>query len=410
MSDTDTDCDIYVDLRDEPLTCRLLAGIPGLRAQVADRNARLDLARLSLTGVGAAAAGLRQGPETAAVIAAAKVAMDTSGTSTTGSASQARVDTDAVLAVLRHWAATTFSGWSPTIDRDHDEGAVSTQPHIKVADTDPVKVSAPVAGQMSDFGPGDPRVGVADAIVYAHPDLAGRFVGPCVTAGPFDTVAPGHAAFVSGTILGRAPRARLVCRPVLVHDASTSWDVASRLMAFVDDDLDVLNMSFGCYTDGARPLPLQRAVARLAERTVLVAAVGNDPTRSPLYPAAFGDVLAVGSTDELGQLADDAPRVPWMDVTAQGLGLVGPFLVGDVLDDGAGAAATFTTGYASWGGSSFASAAVTGEIARLMTDLSVDAAGARDALLGGTAASGVSPYAFALPEDAPLGPGAATGP
>src|SRR5262249_26604996 len=151
---------------------------------------------------------------------------------------------------------------------------------------------------------------------------------------------------------------------VLVHGkTNTSWDVATRLMQFLSADIDVLNMSFGCLIDTAAPLPLRRALDRLSARTVLVAAAGNhalrDVAADPVYPAAFGDVVAVGAADDAGHPASTTPSVPWLDLLAPGENLTGPFLPGVVtFDDNNGATSDFGSGYAAWSGSSFAAANV----------------------------------------------------
>ena len=80
-----------------------------------------------------------------------------------------------------------------------------------------------------------------------------------------------------------------------------------------------MNLSFGCFTDdGEPPLVLARAVSLLSAEILLVAAAGNHgdidelrakgdladkpwtrglTSKTPLWPAAFDEVIAVGATD-----------------------------------------------------------------------------------------------------------------
>ena len=64
----------------------------------------------------------------------------------------------------------------------------------------------------------------------------------------------GHATFVAGLILRQAPGARLVVRPVLGPRAlGKAWGVAKIMADFVGPGVEVLNLSFGCYTDDGLP-------------------------------------------------------------------------------------------------------------------------------------------------------------
>ena len=368
--------ELLVDLRDEHTLTRLIAESTPLTNHLvlgpAESAPGLGLARIPVDGVEKAVEALRADHLVPA---------------------DAPAELDTLITALRGLARAAYGDWTPVIDRNHDVGDVELNPHVKIAVGDPAEDASPGVTRLVGTGfPGGPRIGVADAQIYAHPTLAGRYLGePLTGAGPFPTMAPGHATFVAGTILRREPSARLVCRAVLVPpapggsgEANTSWAVANRLLAFLDDDVSILNMSFGCQTDGSPPLPLRRALDRLSGSIVLVAAAGNhgeNTIPAAVYPAAFGDVVAAGATEGPGgTIAPTTPSVPWLDLLAPGVDVVGPFAPAVALR-AESAPTVFRSGYARWSGSSFAAANVTGAIARLMVAERIDAFAARDLLL-----------------------------
>jgi hypothetical protein len=248
------------------------------------------------------------------------------------------------------------------------------------------------------------RVGVLDTGVFPNPALEGRYVTadfiPATT--PFEAW-QGHATFVAGRILKAAPAVDLDIHRVLRNDdgRASSWEVAQGMSSFLDSGVQILNMSLGGPTaDGSPPLILQRAADVLSGQMLLVAGAGNhgkveplveEPTdkllatvprspKSPLWPAALSNVVAVGATDDKDELADFTPHdVPWLDLVAPGVNLPSTFLSGEVQarvakDENRKYVSTRIqnlgtfTGAARWSGTSFAAANATGEIARLMLD------------------------------------------
>jgi membrane-anchored mycosin MYCP len=148
----------------------------------------------------------------------------------------------------------------------------------------------------------------------------------------------------------------------------------------------VLTAAFGCFTvDGKPPLVLERAIARLTPKVVVVAAAGNygagpgkgapDPdalpqAKTPIWPAAFESVVAVGAVDGNGETAPFSPQVPWVDLLAPGVKVSSDFLEGDVrvvlTDEETGEQRDEVrpfTGTAVWSGTSFAAATVSGAVA-----------------------------------------------
>jgi subtilisin family serine protease len=185
----------------------------------------------------------------------------------------------------------------------------------------------------------------------------------------------GHATFVTGLILTQAPGAIIEVRRILGEDGTAdSWSVAEEIVRFGNSGLDILNLSFLCYTeDGQPPLVLSTAVDRLHPGLVVVAAAGNhgrahdpgDDTSQdhvrPAWPAALDDVVAVGACDNTGKRAEFSPKAPWIDLHAPGVGLTSTFLNRATLPPDA--EVVDFSGFASWSGTSFSAALVSGAIA-----------------------------------------------
>jgi len=221
-------------------------------------------------------------------------------------------------------------------------------------------------------------VGILDTRLFAHPDLAGRYLASHgtlaleVPARPPDQEA--HATFIAGVVLERAPNATLIVDHVLNESdiATSSWKVATKMVRFADAGVKVLNISFGAATDDDEaPLVLKRAVEVLGKhRVTIVAAAGNHgPDQKKIWPAALHEtarnVVAVGAgqPDATGDFVSAAfsPDGSWVGLIAPGEDIYSTYKAG---------------GYATWSGTSFAAAAVSGAIARLIeaTNMSAEAA------------------------------------
>ena len=223
-------------------------------------------------------------------------------------------------------------------------------------------------------------VGILDTRLFAHPNLAGRYLASHGTlaaeipARPPDQEA--HATFIAGVVLERAPNANLMVDHVLDEsDISTSsWQVATKMAGFAEAGVKVLNISFGAATDDDNPpLVLQRAVEVLGRRGVIVvAAAGNNgPDTRKIWPAALAEndqnVVAVGAGTPNGSggflSAVFSPDAPWIGLIAPGENIYSTYKA---------------SGYAFWNGTSFAAAAVSGAIAFLVQTQGIDASEAVD--------------------------------
>jgi membrane-anchored mycosin MYCP len=318
---------------------------------------------------------------------------------------------DRLLAELRYCFAARYGGWAPTMGKNRLVHGVQFYPYPDfegVGVPQPTRVRAMPQLGAPDAGR-DVRVGVLDTDLYPHEDLRGKYYAPShVLLGPprrqpDETPARdwrlGHSAFISGLIVQRAPAVELDVRSVLDETTGTAsiWEVAQRLVRFGGSGVEVVNLSLGCFTDdGQPPLVLSRAIDRLSPDIVVVAAGGNFgevaisgdalPTPvTPIWPAAFDKVIAVGAIDTTGQYAPFNPPVPWLSMLAPGVDVESYYLHERVElppEQGSSARIESFTGMAKWSGTSFAAAAVSGAIAAMTRPGRVTAREAVDQLMG----------------------------
>jgi membrane-anchored mycosin MYCP len=182
----------------------------------------------------------------------------------------------------------------------------------------------------------------------------------------------GHGTFVTALIRAQAPRAEIRVRAILPGDGfATAWEAARGMAELQAAGAQVINMSIGCVTgDHQPPFALRAAVDGLQDKVLLVAAAGNyDPDAGswppPTWPAALEAVLAVGSISGQGSYSAFSPDEPWVDLVAVGENVTSAFKDGDVLcllPGGATRTRRFW-GTATWSGTSFAAATVSGRLA-----------------------------------------------
>jgi hypothetical protein len=220
--------------------------------------------------------------------------------------------------------------------------------------------------------------------------------GVLPSLGPAD----GHGTFVAGLILKEAPQARIRMAGALDVQrvapnglgAAEDRTVAAAIRALaVNPRVQVINLSFGGAVfseDYERPTLLRAALEDVDyDRVAVVAAAGNEPSGARVWPAAFDGVIAVGAAEHVGELSLGAPQVAefsnrgsWVAAYANGVKVVGPYLDQTTLMPAADDAHLFR-GWASWSGTSFAAASVSGRIARLAMDRGVSGAWAARLLL-----------------------------
>jgi membrane-anchored mycosin MYCP len=316
-------------------------------------------------------------------------------------------DLDVLLYKLREGLRADYGGWIPEIGKNRMIAPVRGFPYVggctegdpqQLGFTDPhpqLTSGGSLGWRPRATEPGHGvRVGLLDTQLYPNPWLDGGYLATqddllevSGSGGDPPWATAGHGTFIAGLILHRAPGAGLIVRSVMGPDArGKTWGVAKAMAQFASTGVDILNLSFGCYTDdGQPPLVLAKAVSLVSPQILLVTAAGNHGNieelkakhsplaadwttnlkdTTPVWPGAFAEVTAVGATDGHGQAAEFSPKVPWVDVTAPGVDVESTYLDGEVrLTMPNGNQTEVFHGFARWQGTSFAAANVSGAVA-----------------------------------------------
>ena len=158
----------------------------------------------------------------------------------------------------------------------------------------------------------------------------------------------GHGTMVGGICLLVAPGCEIL--PVRILDdegRGTTFNVAKAIRYAVDQGADAINLSLGLSC-------VSKIIGYEIERAdsagvSLTAAAGNDNAEFPaLYPASDPRVLSITSLDSADVKADFANYDESVDLSAPGVGVLGPYIDGE---------------YALGAGTSFSSPMVAGQVA-----------------------------------------------
>lgn len=345
----------------------------GIESVELDRDGGLDLGLLRL-----------RAPANSESLALAESHGLLAAPGTTDGAAAPDYDTGAVVTRLRVELAAQYQGWIPIIGRNRLMGNVEGANGRVIIKFDDQTLPEVVTNQppaRPAFGPGlGVRVAVADTPLSPQPWMSAGWKAAYADR-LWPSSAPnwraGHGTFVTGLILSQAPGAIVEAHAVLNERGSaTAWEVSKRIVEIGRSGIDILNLSFACYTaDGEPPLAIATAIDALDSEVVVVAAAGNHGLTPPIttadgrtiqvnarpaWPAALHSVIAVGAADGNGQPADFSPKAPWVDVITNGEQVVSTYLNGPVdVDNGV----RDYNGFARWRGTSFAAALISGAIA-----------------------------------------------
>lgn len=131
----------------------------------------------------------------------------------------------------------------------------------------------------------------------------------------------GHGTMVASVIADIAPNVTIM--PVKCftaqpgHVSGKNPNFISGIRYAVDNGADIINMSWGTYSDQSPAL--REAIEEAADAgCILIASAGNGGSVVPHYPSAYPNVISVGATNKQGEIAIFSQRGDWVDIYARG--------------------------------------------------------------------------------------------
>jgi len=200
-------------------------------------------------------------------------------------------------------------------------------------------------------------------------------------------VQAGHGTFIAGLIHKRAPGAKIIALRALDSDGVTDEAQILEALAVLrerGERIDILNLSFGGYTqDDTPPQELSAALEALDSSTIVVAAAGNSASDRVFWPAALPRVYGIGALEGPGgPRASFSNYGPWVDNWRPGVNLSSTFLRynGPVRRINGVDPDSFRW-WATWSGTSFAAPLFAADVAVHMSERDVDAPTAAEQVL-----------------------------
>ena len=194
-------------------------------------------------------------------------------------------------------------------------------------------------------------------IIHGAKQFIGDFLN--MDDSPEDEV--GHGTHVAGIIaskgfgmpIGVVPNCKIIPVKVLgalrrggkLVGAGLVDNIDNGLKWAVEQGADIINMSLGIKSIGGGPAHEDVIEYALQKGVTVVAASGNDGTEQKYYPGALPGVIAVGATDNNGQLAPFSTYGNHLSIVAPGTHVYSSFLNnGYTASSGTSQAAPFVAG------------------------------------------------------------------
>ena len=193
---------------------------------------------------------------------------------------------------------------------------------VVVLDASIVNVALPSIGTALDFSQDN-----LSWVVNAYTLTFGGFL---LLGGRMADLLGRRRMFIAGLILQVAPAAEVYVVKVLDSHGVGDDAAIAAAMEQLPQDIDIVNLSLGGYTDGDQP-PMAIALAMQSQTfnsRVVVAAAGNHAEKRPFWPAAFGPVVSVGAVEDKEGLwapASYSNHGAWVDLVARGSNLQSTF-------------------------------------------------------------------------------------
>ncbi|MFD2169702.1 S8 family peptidase [Tumebacillus lipolyticus] len=218
------------------------------------------------------------------------------------------------------------------IDLTPNDPSYSSQWHLP-------KIQAPAAWNITT-GSTSTKIAIIDTGVdLTHPDLSAKIIGGynAITGTTNAQDDHGHGTHCAGIATASTDnnlngagvdwKARIM--PVKVLDAGGSGytsDIINGVNWAVANGANIISMSLG---GGAANASFQTAINNAwANNVVIVAAAGNNGNTVKHYPAAYNNVVAVGSTDSADNRSSFSTYGSWVHVGAPGSSILSTRLGG----------------------------------------------------------------------------------
>ncbi len=157
----------------------------------------------------------------------------------------------------------------------------------------------------------------------------------------------GHGTAIADIIHQICPQAQIYSVKVMdSQNRGRLSDIVAGIYWCIEQDVDIINMSFGTSTKSDI---LEKAIQAAAEQGIMmVSSAGNGGTKSAVeYPAAFEEVIAVGAVDTTAQKTEESATGEEVELTAPGEQIASKSLLGlETVNSGTSMAAPHVAGAA----------------------------------------------------------------